>query len=57
MPGAAAARGGPFSALVTGDVLGGFTGRLLAGAVAGHPGWRMAFFALAAATATSALLA
>jgi MFS family permease len=49
--------GRALSALVTGNVLGGFTGRLLAGAVAGHLGWRMAFLSLAAATATSALLA
>ena len=45
------------SALVTGNVLGGFTGRLLVGAVAGLLGWRAAFLALAAATGASALLA
>jgi YNFM family putative membrane transporter len=49
--------GRALSALVTGNVLGGFTGRLLAGAVAGPLGWRPAFLALAVATATTALVA
>jgi predicted MFS family arabinose efflux permease len=38
--------GRAMAALVTGNVLGGFCGRMLAGAMAEHVGWRAAFVAL-----------
>jgi YNFM family putative membrane transporter len=50
--------GRAMSALVTGNVIGGFTGRLVTGIVADHlGGWRVAFVALAALTALAAVTA
>jgi predicted MFS family arabinose efflux permease len=46
------------SALVTGNVIGGFSGRLLAGIAADHlGGWRVAFVAIGAVTAVAAATA
>jgi predicted MFS family arabinose efflux permease len=50
--------GQAMSALVTGNVIGGFSGRFLCGIVADHlGGWRVAFLALAAITAVAAVTA
>ena len=53
-PGAEAVRATGMYA--TGTILGGFLGRFIAGTVAAHSGWRMAFLVLAAATLAAALL-
>jgi predicted MFS family arabinose efflux permease len=50
--------GRAMSALVTGNVIGGFTGRFLSGVVADHlGGWRVSFVALAAVTAVASVIA
>jgi predicted MFS family arabinose efflux permease len=50
--------GRAMSALVTGNVIGGFTGRLLSGVAADHlGGWRASFVVLAAVTALAGLAA
>jgi predicted MFS family arabinose efflux permease len=50
--------GRAMSALVTGNVIGGFSGRFLCGIVADHlGGWRVAFLTLAAITAVAAVTA
>ena len=50
--------GRAMAALVTGNVIGGFTGRLLSGVAADHlGGWRASFVVLAAVTAVAALAA
>lgn len=43
--------GSVMAALVTGSVIGGFLGRMVAGVVADHAGWRAAFVVLGATTA------
>ena len=50
--------GRAMSALITGNVIGGFSGRFLSGIVAEHlGGWRVAFVALAVLTAAAAVTA
>ena len=50
--------GRAMSALVTGNVIGGFTGRLVSGVAADHlGGWRASFVVLAAVTVVAALAA
>jgi predicted MFS family arabinose efflux permease len=50
--------GRAMAALVTGNVIGGFSGRLVCGVVADHlGGWRVAFLALATLTAVAAVTA
>lgn len=49
--------GRAMSALVTGNVLGGFLGRVVAGVAAETLGWRSAFFALGLLTAAGAVVA
>ncbi len=48
--------GSTMSIFVTGTVIGGFSGRFIAGLVETHWGWRPAFFLLAAITLVSALI-
>jgi len=50
------ALGGALGAMVTGNVLGGFSGRVIAGAVTEASGWRSAFLALGAVRLTGALV-
>jgi predicted MFS family arabinose efflux permease len=47
--------GRAMASLVTGNLLGGLSGRLLAGFAADHGGWRFAFVVLGAVTAVGAL--
>jgi YNFM family putative membrane transporter len=50
--------GRAMSALITGNVIGGFSGRLLSGVAADHlGGWRVAFVAIGAVTAVAAAIA
>ncbi len=48
--------GGALGALVTGNVLGGFSGRVIAGAVTEASGWRSAFLVLGAVRLAGALV-
>lgn len=52
-----AALGSAMSALVTGNVIGGYTGRLLSGLAAERWGWRAAFVVLGLVTAAAAVAA
>jgi YNFM family putative membrane transporter len=50
------ALGGALGAMVTGNVLGGFSGRVIAGAITEASGWRSAFLVLGAIRLAGALL-
>jgi predicted MFS family arabinose efflux permease len=50
------ALGGALGAMVTGNVLGGFSGRVIAGAVTEASGWRLAFLVLGAIRLVGALV-